>query len=50
VKEEIVLRLTPQLIEIIRRRREQKLRAQKGFDTLVPGIVELGEIEKENYD
>ena len=48
VKEELVLVLTPQLIENIRRRRHQRIEARKNsLDIRDVGVVDLGEIEFE---
>jgi hypothetical protein len=48
MKSEIVLRLTPQMIEDIRRRRQQKIEAQKNvIEIQEVGVVDLGEIDFE---
>ena len=46
MKNEIVLKLTPQMIEDIRRRRERRIEAQKNsLDIREVGVIDLGTIE-----
>jgi hypothetical protein len=47
--EELALRLTPSMIEDIRRRRQEKIEAQKiGLDNIIPGVIDLGEIKEDS--